>query len=319
MRLTKSKVLAIFSIFVLMMILNTILGAVTNFGPKYGTTTARVNFRTTPNTNSSSIIRTLSKGTQVKMVGEVSNFYIVQIGTNEIGYISKDYIKTATTAPKGASTYYMLVKYNAKTNCNAILRGGPSTSFRKITTLKSGTTVQVIGKISDFLLVVTENNVVGMIRNDLLTKTTQSTTTTTPSTSNNQTTTNITGTTNEELVLKLINEARIKNSLSTLKMDSKLLEIARLKAIDMVENDYFSHTSPSYSTPFKMMQNFGITYVSAGENIAGNTSIEAAVNSWLASETHKKNILSTSYNYAGIGVEKSDTYGYIIVAMFIQK
>jgi len=67
------------------------------------------------------------------------------------------------------------------------------------------------------------------------------------------------------------------------------------------------------------MQNAGITYKVAGENIAGNNSVENALKSWLASEEHKTNILSNAYNYIGIGVEPSDTYGYVIVAMFIGK
>lgn len=98
-----------------------------------------------------------------------------------------------------------------------------------------------------------------------------------------------------------------------------LASTAQAKANDMVENNYFSHESPSYGSPFEMMQNAGITYKTAGENIAGNSSVENAVNSWLASDTHKQNILSNAYNYVGIGITKSDTYGYVIVVMFIGK
>ena len=81
----------------------------------------------------------------------------------------------------------------------------------------------------------------------------------------------------------------------------------------------FSHNSPTYGSPFKMMQEAGITYKTAGENIAGNQSAQKAVESWLESETHKQNILSNAYNYIGIGLEPSDTYGYVIVVMFIGK
>ena len=66
------------------------------------------------------------------------------------------------------------------------------------------------------------------------------------------------------------------------------------------------------------MKTYGISYKVAGENIAGNPSLEAAVTAWLNSQTHKQNILSNSYNYIGIGVEKSDTYGYVISTMFIR-
>lgn len=135
--------------------------------------------------------------------------------------------------------------------------------------------------------------------------------------SNNTTTTTQNVDSNVNLVLNLINEARTKAGVRPLTLGTTLPKIAKLKAQDMVKNSYFSHTSSTYGTPFKMMENYGIDYKTAGENIAGNPDITAAVNSWLASDTHKQNLLSTAYNYIGIGIEKSDTYGYIIVAMFV--
>ena len=120
-------------------------------------------------------------------------------------------------------------------------------------------------------------------------------------------------------LLKLINNEREKNGLIKLQILPRLQEIAMTKAEDMVKSNYFSHESPNYGNPFDMMKNFGITYKSAGENIAGNSSIEGAFNSWLSSENHKQNILSTAYNYIGIGITPSEKYGYIIVIMFIRK
>lgn len=121
----------------------------------------------------------------------------------------------------------------------------------------------------------------------------------------------------EELVLSYINKERTSAKLPILKMDSGLLKIARLKAIDMTTNNYFSHTSPKYGSPFKMMQDYKIDYKAAGENIAGNPDLKAAVDAWMKSQGHRENILSNAYNYVGIGISKSDTYGYVIVAMFI--
>lgn len=51
----------------------------------------------------------------------------------------------------------------------------------------------------------------------------------------------------------------------------------------MVDNNYFSHTSPTYGSPFDMMKNFRISYKTAGENIAGNSSNSGAVNAWMNS------------------------------------
>lgn len=87
----------------------------------------------------------------------------------------------------------------------------------------------------------------------------------------------------------------------------------------MVDNNYFSHTSPTYGSPFEMIKSFGITYKAAGENIAGNSSNIGAVKAWMNSEGHKANILSNNYNYTGIGVVNSQKYGKIYVQMFIGK
>lgn len=73
--------------------------SITSFKPKYGTLTDNVNFRTTAST-SKGRIRTLSKGTSIKMVGTIDNFYVVQLGTNEVGVVSKNYVKSTTSAPK---------------------------------------------------------------------------------------------------------------------------------------------------------------------------------------------------------------------------
>ena len=68
-----------------------------------------------------------------------------------------------------------------------------------------------------------------------------------------------------------------------------------------------------------MLKKHSISYKTASENIAGNTSVSSALDSWLKSEDHKKNILSNDYNYTGIGVVDSIAYGKIIVELFVGK
>ena len=85
----------------------------------------------------------------------------------------------------------------------------------------------------------------------------------------------------------------------------------------MVENNYFSHQSPTYGSPFDMMRQFNNAFNSAGENIAGNQTVEGAFKAWMGSEGHKKNILNSNFNYTGIGIETSNTYGKIVVQQFI--
>ncbi len=117
----------------------------------------------------------------------------------------------------------------------------------------------------------------------------------------------------------MINAKRVANGLSALKINDEVQNVARIKAQDMVDNSYFSHTSPIYGLPFDMMKKFGISYKTAGENIAGNSSNSGAVNAWMNSEGHRANILNSSFNYTGIGVVKSPKYGKIYVQMFIGK
>lgn len=104
-------------------------------------------------------------------------------------------------------------------------------------------------------------------------------------------------------ILRLVNEERAKNGLAALTLSDKLCEIATLKAEDMAENNYFDHTSPTYGTPFDMLRQFGVSYRSAGENIAaGQRTPEEVMNGWMNSSGHRANILSESYTELGVGV-----------------
>jgi len=106
----------------------------------------------------------------------------------------------------------------------------------------------------------------------------------------------------EQSACDLINAYRRANGLSPLIINTNLSLKARVKSQDMKTNRYFSHNSPTYGTPFQMMKQFGITFQSAGENIAmGYRTAQAAVHAWMASESHRANILSTRYTTMGIG------------------
>ena len=114
-----------------------------------------------------------------------------------------------------------------------------------------------------------------------------------------------------------MNVERAKNGLSALQMDESVRKVARVKSSDMSQNKYFSHTSPTYGTPFEMLKSYGISYKSAGENIAqGYTSPEAVVKGWMNSSGHRANILNASFTHIGIGYEASGNYW---TQMFIGK
>ena len=121
----------------------------------------------------------------------------------------------------------------------------------------------------------------------------------------------------EKEVVRLVNEQRARVGLKELKHNWELSRVARYKSQDMRDNKYFSHTSPVYGTPFQMMKSFGITYRSAGENIArGQTSPQAVVNAWMNSSGHRANILNSSFTEIGVGYVSDGKYW---TQMFIQK
>lgn len=106
----------------------------------------------------------------------------------------------------------------------------------------------------------------------------------------------------ERQVLELVNQERAAYGLAPLTLDATLCQYARVKSQDMHDSRYFDHNSPTYGSPFAMMRQFGITYASAGENIAmGYFTPEAVVSAWMNSSGHRANILSASYTRLGVG------------------
>ena len=113
----------------------------------------------------------------------------------------------------------------------------------------------------------------------------------------------------ENEVIRLVNEIRAQNGLKPLTANWELSRIARYKSEDMSNNRYFSHTSPTYGTPFQMIKAFGLSYRSAGENIAyGYGTPAAVVNGWMNSSGHRANILNASYTQIGVGYCASGNY-----------
>ncbi|MTI79898.1 MAG: hypothetical protein FH758_03275 [Firmicutes bacterium] len=108
-----------------------------------------------------------------------------------------------------------------------------------------------------------------------------------------------------------INQARKKKGKTPLKLDDSLSEVAQAKSQDMVDNNYFSHNSPTYGSPFDMMTEFGVSYGWAGENLAKNSSLKSAHESLMESPGHKRNILQRNFNKVGIGVVKKGPLLYI--------
>lgn len=113
----------------------------------------------------------------------------------------------------------------------------------------------------------------------------------------------------EREVIRLVNAERAKYGLAALQEDAALTRTARMKSQDMRDNRYFDHNSPTYGTPFQLMKSQGISYRTAGENIAmGYATPEAVVNAWMNSSGHRANILNSSYTKIGVGYVESGNY-----------
>lgn len=208
-----------------------------------------------------------------------------------------------------------------------MLEADHGTNYPVVTRVNKNEYIRVFAGVGNWYIVQVEGDYVGAVSKQYVKAvypnsggSTTGDGSTGSSTGGSGNTTNTSGLTADELeVFNLINEQRTKNGLSALKIDSEVQNVARIKAKDMVNNNYFSHTSPTYGSPFDMLNSFKVSYKTAGENIAGNSSNSAAVTAWMNSSGHKANILNSSFNYTGVGVVNGSKYGKIYVQMFIGK
>ena len=197
------------------------------------------------------------------------------------------------------------------------VRSGPTTSYGVVTQISKNEYVRVFAQIGSWYVIQTDKDYIGMGSNKYIKLLYSQSANNSNSSNSNQVTSSLT---NDEMeVFNLINQKRTSAGLAKLKIDHETQNVARIKAKDMVDSNYFSHTSPTYGSPFDMLKSFKVSYKTAGENIAGNSSNSKAVEAWMNSEGHKANILNSSFNYTGIGVVNGSKYGKIYVQMFIGK
>ena len=121
-------------------------------------------------------------------------------------------------------------------------------------------------------------------------------------------------TADEQKMVNMINQERIAAGVSPLKVDLRLASVGRAKAKDLETNNYFSHTSPTYGSPWAMMQQVGLTVGWAGENIGKTQSVESAMAGFMRSPGHKANILDPRFTHVGIGIA-----GNLFVQEFLQE
>lgn len=215
----------------------------------------------------------------------------------------------------------------------ANIRSGCSGNSPVLNSPNKNSTYDVVGPVADWFAVKAPNNQIGFIpknqckpivvedKRPTMPPSTSGAApqgTTAPKTPN--TPTNSTSLSSEEQqMIKLVNAARAQNNLPPLQVDMQVTNVARVKAQDMIDNKYFSHNSPKYGSPFDMMKSFGVKFIQAGENIAGNQNVQAAHNALMNSPGHRQNILSPDYTHIGIGIRKGGQYGYMFSQMFVSK
>ncbi len=197
------------------------------------------------------------------------------------------------------------------------VRSGPSTEYDVIAQVRKNEYIRIFAGIGSWYIVQIEGDYIGAVSQKYVKPIYPSNNNSGGSNSGNAMSAALTP--DEQEVFDLVNQQRVSNGLSALKVDAEVQRVAKIKAQDMVSSNYFSHNSPTYGSPFDMLNSFKVSYKTAAENIAGNSSNPAAVNAWMNSAGHKANILNGSYNNTGIGVVSSPSYGKIYVQMFIGK
>ena len=207
---------------------------------------------------------------------------------------------------------------------NLNMRQGPSRDATIVTRLSLSQAVRVLGKIGDWYFVFDPSSgKVGAVNGTYITPVTPGTMDETKlppdgSAVDADPYTVPDGLSNYEMILfELVNIARENVNAGKLQYYKNLARVAQDKARDMVENNYFSHNSATYGTPFEMMRSYGIVFSAGSENIAGNRNVERAFYSWMESDNHRRNIENPQYNKMGVGIYASPIYGKIIVLMFI--
>lgn len=235
------------------------------------------------------------------------------------------FVVSAITISFGMQSYYKVDFSTGLVTATTLnVRSGPGMQYKIVATVNKNQYIRVFAGVGDWYIVQVEGDYVGAVSKKYIKPIYPGSSSSSGNAGNSGTQNNTTAissqmNSDEQEVFNLINKQRTDNGLTALKNDNEVQRIARVKAQDMVNNNYFSHQSPTYGSPFDMLKSFGISYKSAGENIAANSSNSGAVTAWMNSSGHRANILNSSYNYTGVGVVASPKYGKMYVQMFIGK
>lgn len=125
---------------------------------------------------------------------------------------------------------------------------------------------------------------------------------------------------NAERLVNLTNQKRAEQGLAALNLDPQLSQAAAGKANDMFGKDYWAHNSPNGTTPWVFIKDAGYEYLYAGENLAKNfANSDGVVEAWMASPSHRSNLLKPEYKDIGFAVVNGRLGGEettLVVQMF---
>ncbi len=123
-----------------------------------------------------------------------------------------------------------------------------------------------------------------------------------------------------EQVIEKTNAERKTIGLPTLTLNDQLTQAAQKKGQDMFASQYWAHVSPTGKEPWSFMREAGYDYQAAGENLARDfSSSDPMMQAWMASPTHRANIVNPKYTQIGIAVIDGTLNGYettLVVQMF---
>lgn len=113
-----------------------------------------------------------------------------------------------------------------------------------------------------------------------------------------------------ERIIELTNKERAATGAAPLRVDPRLTQAALSKASDMLTKGYWAHVAPDGTDPWDFFTNSGYQYRYAGENLARDFSTpDAVVSAWMASPSHRDNLLAPRYDDMGIAVVQGDLKG----------
>lgn len=121
-------------------------------------------------------------------------------------------------------------------------------------------------------------------------------------------------------VIELTNQKRAEAGIGAVEFNSLLAQAAKAKGEDMLAQNYWAHVAPDGTQPWKFFTNAGYSYRYAGENLARDfADPNSAIEAWMASPTHRDNLLSSKYQHIGIAVVEGDINGVettLVVQLF---